>query len=96
MTKVKHMEPKFGVPIRVGRIDRVHLEVSDRENAAKWYGRVLRLKEHIAFGARAGGSMCPLIIEAGDSCTELLFFVRKLKDVSQCKQFLFKYFVIIF
>ena len=44
MTKVKHMEPKFGVPIRVGRIDRVHLEVSDRENAAKWYGRVLRLK----------------------------------------------------
>lgn len=77
MTKVKHMEPKFGVPIRVGRIDRVHLEVSDRENAAKWYGRVLRLKEHIAFGAWADDSMSPLILQAGDSNTEFLFFVRK-------------------
>ena len=47
MTIAKHMETKFGVLVRVGRIDRVHLEVSDRENAAKWYGRALRLKEHI-------------------------------------------------
>ena len=62
--------------MQVQRIDHVHVEVSDRDAAAEWYGHVLGLRRHDALAHWAADPMGPLILEGGDGHPALSLFAR--------------------
>ncbi|MEM9732763.1 MAG: VOC family protein [Pseudomonadota bacterium] len=62
--------------MQVLRIDHVHIEVSDREQAADWYGRVLGLKRHNDLTSWADDPMGPLTLQGGDGYPALSLFAR--------------------
>ena len=69
--------------MKVSRIDHVHLEVADRNSAAKWYELVLGLTRHSALESWADDPMGPLILEGGDGHPALSLFTRDEKEVSR-------------
>ena len=69
--------------MRVARIDHVHVEVSDREMAAAWYGRVLGLIIHEDFLLWTEDPMGPLILQSSDGFPSVSLFERKFKNISR-------------
>lgn len=60
----------------VERVDHVHVEVSDRDTAALWYGDVLGLRRDPALAVWAEHPSGPLILCAGDGRPALALFRR--------------------
>jgi len=65
------------------RIDHVHVEVRNREEAAIWYADVLGLKPAEALRSWADDPMGPFILEAGDGEPALSLFERSFKNISR-------------
>lgn len=60
--------------VQVARVDHVHVHVSDRDEAAQWYGRVLGLARHGGLAAWADHPQGPLMLAAGDGEAALALF----------------------
>ncbi|PID35840.1 MAG: hypothetical protein CR993_08205 [Rhodobacterales bacterium] len=69
--------------MQIQRIDHVHLEVSDREAAAEWYGRVLGLIRSKELAPWADDPMGPLVLAAPDGTPLLSLFARPAKPTSR-------------
>lgn len=69
--------------MRVQRIDHVHVEVPDREVAAKWYGRILGLEPVKHLAEWAEHPQGPLILATPDGLPVLSLFARASKPVSR-------------
>jgi len=73
----------YGESMQAIRIDHVHLEVSDRQEAADWYEDVLGLKRFQTLKSWADDPMGPLILACGDGFPALSLFAREFKDTSR-------------
>lgn len=60
----------------IDSIDHVHLEVADREDAAKWYERMLGLKRHAPFAQWADDPDGPLFLATAAGAPALALFAR--------------------
>ncbi|MEM8551350.1 MAG: VOC family protein [Pseudomonadota bacterium] len=60
----------------VERVDHVHVEVSDRVQAANWYARVLSLTPDPRFSSWAEHPSGPLILSASSGVSVLALFER--------------------
>ncbi|MEM8836593.1 MAG: VOC family protein [Pseudomonadota bacterium] len=65
------------------RIDHVHVEVADRDEAADWYRQTLGLKRHAPLAKWAEHPMGPLILEGGDGHPALALFAHEAREVSR-------------
>jgi catechol 2,3-dioxygenase-like lactoylglutathione lyase family enzyme len=63
--------------MQVERVDHVHVEVRDREQAAAWYARVLGLTPHRDLAVWADHTKGPLILAGGDGHPALALFARE-------------------
>lgn len=62
--------------MQVDRIDHVHVEVTDRDQAADWYARVLGLRRDPNLASWADDPMGPLILSTSDGTPTLSLFAR--------------------
>ncbi len=69
--------------MRIQRIDHVHVEVPDREAAARWYGDVLGLVPAENLKVWAEHPQGPLILATQDGLPVLSLFAREAKPVSR-------------
>ena len=69
--------------MKVERIDHVHIEVSDRDRAADWYGRVLGLKRDPKLASWADDPMGPLILSTEDGMPVLSLFNGECRSPSR-------------
>lgn len=64
-------------------IDHVHMEVTDRDAAARWYARVLGLERDARFAPWAEDPMGPLILSAPGGGPALSLFARAARPPSR-------------
>ncbi len=69
--------------MQVERVDHVHIEVRDREQAAAWYTRVLGLAPHPTLAFWADHPKGPLILAGGDGRPALAMFAREPEPTSR-------------
>ena len=69
--------------MRIYRIDHVHVEVSDRQEAAEWYRHVLGLRPAEELAVWADDPMGPLILATPDGLPVLSLFARDAKPASR-------------
>lgn len=69
--------------MRIERIDHVHVEVADREEAAAWFHGVLGLVRAEALAECAAHPLGPLILATPDGLPVLSLFVRDAKPASR-------------
>lgn len=69
--------------MRIERIDHVHVEVADREEAADWFEDVLGLTRAEALAEWAAHPMGPLILATPDGLPVLSLFARDAKPASR-------------
>ena len=69
--------------MQVERIDHVHIEVTDRDRAADWYGATLGLARDSDLAIWAEDPMGPLILRAGDGRPALSLFARACAATSR-------------
>lgn len=69
--------------MQVEQIDHVHIEVTDRDVAAAWYGRVLGLVPHAPYAQWADDPMGPLILATASGVATLSLFAREARTPSR-------------
>lgn len=69
--------------MRIERIDHVHVEVADREEAAEWFGAVLDLEPARDLAGWADHPMGPLILATPDGLPVLSLFARDCRPASR-------------
>ncbi|MEO0371888.1 MAG: VOC family protein [Pseudomonadota bacterium] len=69
--------------MRIERIDHVHVEVADREEAAAWFEEVLGLVHADALAEWAAHPLGPLILATPDGLPVLSLFAREAKPASR-------------
>lgn len=62
--------------MKIEGIDHVHIEVAERDRAAKWYARVLGLVRHERLAVWADDPMGPLILATQSGAPVLSLFTR--------------------
>lgn len=77
--------------MKAQRIDHVHVEVTDRDEAASWYQRVLGLERHAALACWADDPMGPLILSASDGEPALALFQRGCARASRDATIAFRF-----
>ncbi|MEM7520871.1 MAG: VOC family protein [Pseudomonadota bacterium] len=66
--------------MQIEKLDHVHVEVTDREAAAVWYGRVLGLSRHAGLAHWAKHPQGPLILAAPDGEPTLSLFAGASRE----------------
>lgn len=69
--------------MRISRIDHVHVEVADRNEAAAWYREVLGLTPAEDLASWAKHPLGPLILQTPDGLPVLSLFARDAKPASR-------------